>query len=369
MNAKGMARSLLGACLLSSPSIASQVSDVESSEAPSVMPTEGVSTMSNNCSTSESISLCGPKKSGFFVGTEFSMLNWNTNTGGRINLSFDDSNSAGVDEQIVDGTGFDGYTTAPRLWLGYQFGEKWSVVGRYWSIQANESHQPHLLPGTVALPNFATEIATNRADAYSTDVEAVRRWNPGKWEVDTSVGSRYVNMNTETAIQAFGVFTTGNFVNINLSNGFGFDGAGVTYGTAWKRPICDSKMHFFASGRGSHLSGHTDSFASVAGTVASSPSSPLVGSATVRRSNADATLDIWEMQVGTQFDFGLQCIPGANAFFRAAFEGQLWEMDAPPTGGAGFGGTIGTLTTSSFSSAGVGDSTLYGLSLSTGFHW
>lgn len=371
MNAKGMACGLLTSCLIASPLLSSgRVEDTtNTSSEPTVTQLESSPRSSDDSVLCNALSKCPPRTSGFFVGTEYSLLHWDANTGGRVTLSFDDSNTAGVDESILDGSGFDGYTTAPRLWLGYQFGEKWGVVGRYWSIQASESHKPHLVPGTTELPNFATEIATNRADAYSVDVEAIRRWRPGQWEIDTSVGSRYVNMNTEATVQAFGVFTTGNFVNLNFGNGYGFDGTGVTYGTAIKRPICDSRFHFFASGRGSHLAGQTDSFGRVAGTVASAPSTPLLGAATVTRNNSDATMDIWEMQVGTQLDFGLQCLPKAKAFFRAAFEGQLWEIDGRPTGGAGFGGTIGTLTTNSFSSASIGDSTLYGLSLSTGIHW
>jgi hypothetical protein len=100
--------------------------------------------------------------------------------------------------------------------------------------------------------------------------------------------------------------------------------------------------------------------------VASSPSAPLVGAATVTRADADAELDIFEYQTGLQVDAALKRIP-VNAFFRVAFEYQNWDIDAPPTGGAGFGGTIGEVTTNSFASAGIGHAWLYGVSLATGF--
>ena len=59
-----------------------------------------------------------------------------------------------------------------------------------------------------------------------------------------------------------------------------------------------------------------------------------------------------------------------NAFFRTAFEYQHWNINGLPTGGAGFGGTIGNLTTNSFASANArGDAQLYGVSIATGFTW
>ena len=64
----------------------------------------------------------------------------------------------------------------------------------------------------------------------------------------------------------------------------------------------------------------------------------------------------------------LRVLP-VNAFFRTAFEYQMWDIDGFPTGGAGFGGTIGELTTNSFAAAGLGNANLVGLALATGFTW
>jgi hypothetical protein len=164
------------------------------------------------------------------------------------------------------------------------------------------------------------------------------------------------------------VFTTGNFVNLTLQNGFYFDGEGGTSAINVRRQLGDSPFSFFGSFRGSYIGGHTTSFGRSDGTIASSPSAPLVGAATVTRANADAELDIFEYQVGMQADFPLRRLP-VNAFFRCAFEYQNWDIDAPPTGGAGFGGTIGEITTNSFASAGIGHAWLYGVSLATGFTW
>ena len=116
------------------------------------------------------------------------------------------------------------------------------------------------------------------------------------------------------------------------------------------------------------MGGFTNSFGRADGTVASSPSAPLVGAATVTRARAEAELDIIEYQVGMQWEFPLQSLP-VTAFFRTAFEYQMWDIDGKPTGGAGFGGTIGEITTNSFASAGIGSANLAGLALATGFTW
>jgi len=94
----------------------------------------------------------------------------------------------------------------------------------------------------------------------------------------------------------------------------------------------------------------------------------LVGAATVTRSNAKADLQIAEIQVGLEWNHALECVP-ANFFCRTAYEYQFWDINGLPTGGAGFGGTIGELTTNSFSSAGLGDMCLNGFSIATGLTW
>jgi hypothetical protein len=206
----------------------------------------------------------------------------------------------------------------------------------------------------------------DRAHFRTADIELVRSFRPGRWKIDGTIGARHAHIGVDSDFLAFGVFTTGNFINLTLQNGFNFNGEGATSAFNVRRQIGNSPFSIFGSFRGSYLGGHTDSFGRSDGTVASSPSAPLVGAATVTRANADAELDIFEYQAGLQMDFALQRVP-VNAFFRVAFEYQNWDVDAPPTGGAGFGGTIGEITTNSFASAGIGHAYLYGVALATGF--
>jgi hypothetical protein len=308
----------------------------------------------------------------FFAGTEMTLLNVDATSGGAITASFSDTTAPGVATfATVDGNGVnDVFSYAPRFWVGRQFGERWGIVGRFWNLETSDQNTPPApnpaIPNTGT--NFATIFETDRAQLQTADIELVRSFRPGKWKIDGSFGARHAMIGVDSDMLAFGVFTTGNFINLTLQNGFSFNGDGGTGALNIRRQIGDSPFTFFSSFRGSYLGGHTDSFGRSDGTVASSPSAPLVGAATVTRRDADAELDIWEYQVGLQMDFPLRFVP-ATAFFRTALEYQQWDIDGPPTGGAGFGGTIGELTTNSFASAGIGGAELVGLALGAGFTW
>jgi hypothetical protein len=304
----------------------------------------------------------------WFASVETMFLDTRARSGGLITLSFDDSSTGGTEISFNSGSGYDGYAIAPRLNLGRQFNEKWGVVARYFHLNASKTDFPRLTAGTTPLPTFGTYFEIDSVQMAAIDVEAVRSFQPGASKIDLSFGARHASLDVDSQLSAFGVITTGNFANILLANGCAFDGDGVTGGAMWRRPLNNSPVSLFLGARGSQLWGHSDSIGRVSGTVASSPSAPLVGAATVTRNNAESELRIFETQIGIQVDFELRHFP-ANAFLRVAAEYQDWDLDGPPTGGAGFGGTIGTLTTNSFASAGLSDTELMGATITTGFNW
>ena len=205
-------------------------------------------------------------------------------------------------------------------------------------------------------------------EAWNTDVEAVRTAEFWGWKLDGFVGGRHAHFATDSDLLAFGTFTTGNFVNLTLQNSCAFNGTGVTYGGSLRRKIGPTPLYAFGSVRGSYLDGHSNSLGRSAGSIADSPNPPLVGAATVTRNNAESQLSIFEFQAGLEFEWPLQGLP-VNFFFRTAYEYQNWVIDGPPTGGAGFSGTIGELTTNSFASAGLGGMTLSGFAIGTGLTW
>ena len=305
----------------------------------------------------------------FYVSAEAMFLHVNADTGGRITASFDSSGTVGREISFTTGTGVDdGYAFAPRFVLGRQLSDNWGIAARYFQLEDTTTGFPRLTPGTTPQPTFGTYTETDTLQMYSIDLEAVRCFQPGKTKIDATFGSRNAAIDVDSLFHAFGVITTGNFANLNLSNGCAFDGTGITSSLNFRRQWGDLPVYFFLGGRGSKLWGHSDSFGRAAGAIASSPSAPLVGAATVTRNNAEADLVILEANVGVQLEFALRHLP-ATAFLRVAFEYQDWDINGPPTGGAGFGGTIGDLTTSSFSSAGLGDTELTGASVATGFTW
>jgi len=305
----------------------------------------------------------------WITGAEATFMQVDADSHGRINLSFDDSDTAGTDYRGIAGEGFEASTVAPRIWAGRQLTPKWAIVVRYWEVSEAASTTPDSPPGQVNLPNFATLEEFRSLSMSTFDIEGVRSFTVSGFKLDASVGGRHATHSYRNSIEAFGVFTTGNFVNMDLSNGGSFEGDGVTYALTARRQIFDLPAYLFVSGRGSSLVGTSDTFARAIGTVASAPSSPLVGAATVRRNNAEASATIAEFQAGLQVEQELQYIP-AVAFFRAAFEYQYWNINALNVGGAGFGGTIGDLTTNSFSRINGDPSVkMMGLALATGLTW
>jgi hypothetical protein len=343
----------------------------ESESAPKISSTdEMVNRDSSDCN--DVACCCDPLPGcGWFAGTEFSFMHVNSRTGGTITASFSDTTAPGVATiAFLDHNGTENWGSAGRVWIGTHLDDCWDAQARYWHLGDNDpAHFPELNPAIPTVgTNFLTSEATDSTTATLIDIEGVRRWEWNDYKGDFFVGGRHAEFETDSQLLNFGVFTTGNFVNLLLQNGCSFDGNGVTYGGTLRHQLYGPHWVGFATLRGSTIYGHSDSFGRADGTVASSPSAPLVGAATVRRDGADARLYIYELETGAQYEYPLAQIP-ATFFFRASYELQNWDIDGKPTGGAGFGGTIGEITTNSFASAGLGGMILQGVTLGTGLTW
>ena len=139
-------------------------------------------------------------------------------TGGRITASFSDTTAPGVATSAFnDESGLEDWAYAPRVWLGLQATDKWGARGRYWRLTGVDVHAPDANP---AIPttgtNFATIFMTDNTEAWTADFEAVRSDEWGQWKADTFVGGRHASFSTNSDLLAFGVFTTGNFINMTL---------------------------------------------------------------------------------------------------------------------------------------------------------
>jgi hypothetical protein len=310
------------------------------------------------------------RQSPWFAGTEFTYFQFHANNGGIITASFSDTTAPGIASSRFVINEYQDTTFTPRLWVGRRLGENFGVVARYWNFDQFNEDPPR--PTEATGSNFATFRQESYVEMYAVDLEGMMQCQLGGWKFDFTAGVRQAEMQMQQSLYGFGVYTTGNFINLYLANGAHVRATGGTGSITARHRLWDTNAHFFGTIRASGLVGESDSYGRASGTVADSPSAPLVGAATVTRNNNSTVshpgLEIVETQLGVQWEHQLREIP-ATFFFRTAFEYQSWMMNGPPTGGAGFGGTIGELTTNSFSSAGLGGAELYGVSIATGLTW
>jgi hypothetical protein len=306
----------------------------------------------------------------WFVGTDITFLSFDAATGGQITMSFNNTNTPGTEVSLLGGNGIENGTGfAPRMWLGRQFNEKWGVAARFWQLDTYVDKLPAATPGTVIGQNFLTMSEIGRTKLYTVDLEGIRSFEIGNTKFDATFGGRYASFRADSAMSAFGVFQSGSYAQISLSNFTSFEGPGVTYSLTGRRRLGDSPWHVFMSGRGSNLFGESDGYARVAGTLAVPPNAPLVGAATVTRNNYDTSASIFELQVGLECNYPLANLP-MNVFIRGAFEYQYWTIMNPSVGGAGFGGTLANFQVNSFSShTSQASAQLLGFVLSTGVTW
>lgn len=294
-------------------------------------------------------------------------------TGGAITMSLNDSDTAGTDISLFGGSARDSKEYAPLATVGYRFTHKWGisagVEGRHYELSDSVSTVPRLVPGTTALANFATFSETSDVELHASDAALTAQYARWGVTIDGSYGKRYGAFEANGEIEAFGVFTSGNFVQLQLSNGSEFKGDGKLkeFGVSYEIPyqVWHTSLSVFGNRRWSTLDGKSNSFGRSVGTAASSPSAPLVGAATVTRNNAIASLKTKDYEYGVQFKFGSK-ESKIRSYARVAYQKMTWDLTGPPTGGAGFGGTINDLTVNSFSTAGLGEVELKGYALSIG---
>jgi hypothetical protein len=290
-------------------------------------------------------------------------------TGGNITMSFDDSDTPALDKSLIGGEGRTSHDYLPIGTLGIRIHQtqhlSWGVEMHRYSFSDAVSTVPRDAPGVTPQTNFATYVETSMFKLKADDLAATARYSRWNVTLDGLYGEREGSFEARSDMQAFGVFTSGNFINMALSNGSSFDGDGRLYGYALGIGVPRTPVSFFGRYKRADLDGRSDSFGRAVGTVASSPNPPLAGAATVTRNNAKAEARIRDYEYGLQFDFN-PSQDGVQSFLRLSYMETRWKLNGLPTGGAGFGGTIADLTTNSFSSAGLGKGTLKGYGVAVG---
>lgn len=276
-------------------------------------------------------------------------------SGGRITTTFNDSGTAELDKSLLieGGRKSDAYLPSGTLGARFQQTEdfSWGLELEAFSFSDGFAGTALDAPGTTPLTNFATYREESLFKLQGADITATAGYSRWGLTAEGQAGWGGGTFRARSELFSFGVFTTGNFVNLNLSNGTTFKGDGLVYGLRLQYAIPRLPVGLFGRYKNSKLKGETTAFGSSAGTVASSPSAPLVGAATVTRADAKATGTREDLEFGLQYDF----VPAAriSSFVRLSWTQSDLKIRGLPTGGAGFGGTIGTLTTNSFSNAGM----------------
>jgi hypothetical protein len=302
-----------------------------------------------------------------FTGAEFTFLSVDAHSGGHASLTLDDTNTAGTDLRLAGADALNDSGYAPRVWLGCRITECWSLVGRYWHLDDSGEDRPEAPAGAINLANLLRLSGTSHVEAYDADLEVDRAFDWGCWKVDGIVGARHASLDVNSHLSTGGTFTTSNFAELDLSDGSGFEGTGVTYAILVRRQIGNSHANLFFGARGSNLDGRSDSFgrASVAiGATGASFSDSISSS----RNDGNASLTIAELQMGVEYDIPLACVP-ADAFFRVAYEFQDWNIDGRAAPGLNTSGSAGPVTLTAVASPGIGDMQLNGLTFATGLTW
>ena len=211
-----------------------------------------------------------------------------------------------------------GLFITPRIALGYQ-GECWGVQARYWRM--NEDNE-RLTPST--LTSLTGQSIDSLFKAETFDIEATRMLCWRDTTNQLAFGLRYAQLEQATNLAV--VRETGTpGVDLQVFSGNAlsrneFSGIGPTLGLAGIKPLPCRNFSLFYNVRGSFLwdNDAVDEVQTRASNLGNGASGDY------GRTQADATMFIGEIQLGTQWNFQL-CHSCADAFVRLAVEYQYWS--------------------------------------------
>ncbi|MEX1042707.1 MAG: hypothetical protein WDZ51_18880 [Pirellulaceae bacterium] len=296
------------------------------------------------------------------IGTEVTFLSPQFHGDGNTGISYENTGIADSLAQLSGPDAFDGFTYAPRIFLGKQ-GEKWGVMTRFWYLSdSNGTALPSDTPGEPAV------IASERAKAFTIDLELTRqflRCNGGRTVL--SLGVRHAEM------ESGGAFSTSIVLDDEVISAFAsssstFRGTGLTFGGWDTRPLhpcCN--WYLFTGGRGSVLWGDDTARAS-SGTTVGSDGGAFGASFDSAIASSDEAVFIGEITAGLQWERRLECFP-ATAFVRVAGEFQWWHGSGDAVAFTESNAGAGTSTALATATATGTDMTLAGFSVGTGLIW
>jgi len=239
---------------------------------------------------------------GVYVGGGINQNNYKLSQDRGLTLTIDDNTTPGVDVTRREGFARKMNSTGEHLMLGYraQFHRFWLGVEGDFDFRSLSSLASGKSPG-----QFGSGAGANMTCyIFATATDCLGLAMAGNLSIETKNHLRLL---------------AGFVITPQLS---GFFSLGKSYGV---------------------VSGSLG--ASSGGIVQSQPSAPLVGAATVTRTFAPDNI------VGNTIGGGFELKATDDLFFRGEYMRDTYTWNHDPIGGAGFGGTIGNITTNGFASA------------------
>jgi hypothetical protein len=246
---------------------------------------------------------------------------------------FDDSDSG------FGPSNFD-YEAAPRIWVQWQNQSGWGIRGRYWHLDAEQQFGRTLDFGDT----LAAQTSFEDLDVYAVDLELTRAFSRGKTRGWASLGARHGRLRRDLT-QQLTIF--------DLAGGGGDDatailqqverrleGTGITMALDMRRPFGQSRFAAICNLRGSVIWGANEF--TVSDTVIEVVP---VGAGDLDlndfqqiqlRGSKNSGMWIGEIQVGGEWNTPLgDSVGGGNAFVRALYEAQWWNLPGVSTGDMG----------------------------------
>lgn len=231
------------------------------------------------------------------------------------------------------------YEAAPRIWVQWQTQSGWGIRGRYWHLDAE--HQRSLAEDfgdtVFALTTFED------LDVYAVDLELTRAFSMQKVRGWASLGARHGRLRRDLT-QQFTIFDLagggGDDASAILQNvERGLEGTGITMALDMRRPFGQSRFAAICNLRGSVIWGANE--LAVSDTVIEVVP---VGAGDLDlndfqqiqlRGSKNSGMWIGEIQLGGEWNTPLAGSGGGNAFVRAMYEAQWWNLPGVSTGDDG----------------------------------
>lgn len=310
------------------------------------------------CTTS---SCCKPR---FLAGAELSFI-WSDIDGFRGSTSTEDvvnTITTTTANDLADGGGF---TATPRLWLTHVKG-CWGFTGRYWNFSAGDHENNVFFPPA---DRFGT-LGSGNLDAFTIDLLAERYFGNDCRSRTVFFGVRHADAEASQFLAQTELIDRGGSTETQEATSFSryrVDGTGPTFGLTGRRRLNASGWNSFYRVGGSILFG--DGFAQSAASTRSTTTGTSVADFDANAGDDSATLYIFDLQLGVERHWALQCAP-ANAFFRVAGEYQYWGSDSDARAGASANSALtGQSTAASTAIANDMDLDLFGVSIGAGLTW